>query len=70
MTIIDCIRKRQLILRSLLALMFMIQPGIIAPVETEYSRISQAILLPDISSSTPVSLSDLSLNIKDATLSF
>jgi hypothetical protein len=42
-------KNLQLIRISLLALMFIIQPGIIAPDVTEYSRISQAIRLPDIS---------------------
>lgn len=45
-----CIKKRQLIRKILFALMFMIQPGIMAPVATEYRRISQAHLLPVISS--------------------
>lgn len=45
-----CIKKRQLIRSILLALMFMIHPGMMAPVATEYRRISQAHLLPVISS--------------------
>jgi hypothetical protein len=46
MTMNVCIKKRQLIRKILLALMFMIQPGMMAPVATEYRRISQAHLLP------------------------
>ena len=49
MTIINCIKNLQLMRANLLALMFMIQPGIIAPEVTEYNSISQATRLPDIS---------------------
>lgn len=52
MTIKVCMKKRQLIRNILLALMFMIHPGMMAPVATEYRRISQAHLLPVISSNT------------------
>ena len=48
MTMMDCIRNLQLILSILFALIFIIQPGIMAPVVTEYRRIIQAILLPEI----------------------
>lgn len=37
-----CMRNLQLILKSLVALMFMIQEGIIAELTTEYKRIIQA----------------------------
>lgn len=50
MTMKVCIKKRQPIRKILLALIFMIHPGMIAPAATEYRRISQAHLLPVISS--------------------
>lgn len=43
-----CIRNRQLIRSNLVALMFMIHDGIMAELQTEYSRITHANTLPVI----------------------
>ena len=48
MTMNICMKNLQLIRRTLLAGMLMIQGGIAAPEEAEYSRMSQARRLPDI----------------------
>lgn len=58
MTMKTCMKNLQLIRITLLALMFMIQPGIIAPVVTEYSRMIHAHLLPVISSNKLVPPAD------------
>ncbi len=50
MTVKTCIKNLQLILRILLAGIFIIHPGIIAPVVTVYNKMIHAHRLPDISS--------------------
>ena len=50
MTMKICMQNLQLILRTLFASIFIIHPGIRAPVVTEYNKTSQASRLPDISS--------------------
>ena len=47
-TVIICMKNLQLMHKSLLALIFIIQPGITAFVVTQYKRIIHANRLPDI----------------------
>lgn len=69
MTVVICRRNLQEIRRYLVASMFMIQPGIMAPVVTEYKRTIHAILLPEIYYKIPPSSPDLNLHTIIFTLS-
>lgn len=68
MTMNTCMKNLQLIRNTLLALMFMIQPGIMALVVTEYSKMIHAHLLPVISSNKLVPPADDNLTTQLLTL--